>query len=276
MGDYRTIREILSLSPSERKSLFQASGLENKHIDRVTIDDIHFNDYSAFTFLMEKTMVTSPTRSMDGSMELDTHAWFLTPHLKIDFSLMSIEAYRIIMKLIRSKNEFLVTCYDIVEDKDVTHKMYFATEQMPKLWSIARALNRINVQTQRPEYYTELIGVQDYTVELIGTNNDYETSTITYNLNTPSDATWSGAITATEEAATRYTTNIGVSIWDGTTNDKGEENTQYIANLTFNNKYKFKCWSENKNGTGFTYLDGNEYRITQDTTLYAIWEASAT
>jgi hypothetical protein len=154
--------------------------------------------------------------------------------------------------------------------------MYFATEQMPKLWSIARALNRINVQTQRPKYYTELIGVQDYTVELIGTNNDYEKSTITYNLNKPSGATWSGDTTATEEAATRYTTNIGVSIWDGTTNDKGDKNTQYIANLTFNDKYKFKYWCENSDGSGFKYMDGNEYLITQDITLYAIWEASAT
>lgn len=274
MGDYRTIREILELSPSQRKSLFQVSGLENKHIDRVTIDGIHFNDYSAFTFLMESAFVTSPARSSNGSMpDMDTYPWFLTPHIKIDFSLMSIEAYRQIMKLLRSKKEFVVTCYDIVDDKDVTHKMYFATEQMPKLWSIAKALNG-----GKP--WVELLGVQDYTVELIGTNNDYEKSNITYYLNAPSGVSWSGDVSATEEAATRYTTNIGISIWDGTTNDKGDKNTQYIANMTLKTligkTYKFKYWCENSDGSGFKYMDGNEYLITQDIKLYAIWQASAT
>ena len=191
-----TIKQILSKSPSERKALFQSSGLTNKNIDKVIIDGNTFTDFSAFTFLNEKTFVKSPVRSADGSIDnLDSYAWFLTPHLKIDFSLMSIDTYRTMMKLIQSKNEFTVTCYDIVNDIDVTHKMYFATEQMPKLWSIAKSLNG-------SDPWVELYGVQDYTVELIGTNTNFSTVKIKYFLNVPSGATWGGTVQSTSDLET--------------------------------------------------------------------------
>jgi hypothetical protein len=166
-----TLRDIMMMSPEARKNLYRVSGVEGdkpKHIDKVTIDNNTFTDYSAFSYIMEKSYVKSPVRSNSGAIEnLDSYAWFLTPHLKIDFGAMSIDSYRTIMKLIRAKNEFVVTCYDVVNDVDVTHNMYFATEEMPKLWAIAKALNG--------EEWVELLGVQDYTVELIGTNTDFET-----------------------------------------------------------------------------------------------------
>jgi hypothetical protein len=43
-----------------------------------------------------------------------------------------------------------------------TNEMYFTTEEMPKLWTIVSALNGENC--------VELLGVQDYTVEMVGTN----------------------------------------------------------------------------------------------------------
>ena len=260
----RTIREILSLSPEERKNAYRASGLSNKHIEKVTIDNNAFKDYSAFTFLMEKSYVKSPTRSFDGSIpDLDTYAWFLTPHLKIDFSLMSIDSYRRLMKLIQSKSEFVVTCYDVVNDRDVTHNMYFATEQMPKLWAIARALDGAE--------WTELLGVQDYTVELIGTNTNVGEVVITYNLNVPYSANWAGSIYTSETIAKNNTLNVGASVSTGV-----DTNTSYVADITFDNRYKFKYWCESQNGIGFRYIDGGEYLFTCDTQLYAIWEAGAT
>lgn len=265
MADLITIKEILLKTPSERKALYQASGLTDKNIDKVIIDNNTFKDYSAFTFLNEKTYVKSPVRSADGSIEnLDSYAWFLTPHLKIDFSLMSIDTYRTMMQLIQSKSEFTVTCYDIVLDKDVTHKMYFATEQMPKLWAISKALNGGNP-------WVELYGVQDYTVELIGTNANLEKFDIKYFLNVPSGASWSGETQSTDalEAHPNITHNVGYSFALG-------ESYYDVTEITFDNKYKFKYWSANSDGSGFKYLNGNEYLFQADTNLYAIWEAGAT
>ena len=256
-----TLRDIMAMSPEARKTLYRVSGVEGdkpKHIDKVTIDNNTFTDYSAFSYIMEKSFIKSPVRSSSGVINnLDSNAWFLTPHLKIDFSLMSIDSYRTLMKLIRSKNEFIVTCYDVVNDMDVTHKMYFATEQMPKLVAIARAMN--------DSTWVELLGVQDYTVELIGTNADFEEHTITYMLNKPADATWSGSISSVKTVASHITHKVGTTISDGSKN-------QDVSKITFGDTYKFKYWCENSAGTGFKYIDGNEYLFTTNTLLCAIWE----
>ena len=174
-----TIAEILRMSLEERKQAYSVSGLstfDNKPIgiETVIIDGNPFTDYGAFSFLWEKSYVKSPERSGDGTIgNLNSYATFITPHLKIDFSMMSIDSYRILMRdLLYKKNEFLVTCYDIVNDTMTTNKMYFSTEEMPKLWTIARALNG--------EEWVELLGVQDYTVEMIGTNASLETVEILY------------------------------------------------------------------------------------------------
>ena len=142
-------------------------------IDKGVIDLEPFTDYKAFSFIREKSYLTSPTRSADGTIDnLNSYASFTTPHLKIDFSLLSIGAYRRLMNLIYSKNEFVVKCYDVVRGEVVTEKMYFATEEMPKLWTIARRLNG--------ERSVALLGVQDYTVEMIGTNADIDLVEVLY------------------------------------------------------------------------------------------------
>ena len=245
-----TIREILKKSPEERKELYQVSGQATKNIDKVTIDGNVFTDYSAFSFIMEKSYVKSPVRSGDGSIpNLDSYSWFLTPHLKIDFSLMSIDSYRTIMTLIRSRSEHIVTCYDVVADKDVTHKMYFATEQMPKLWTIAKALNG-------GAPWVELLGVYDYTVELIGTNTSFDTINVVYVDNLPS-----GSMSAegTDDLP------IGAEIIVG-------------KDTTFQNKvpsgYKFKYWNDKRDGTGVVYIDGYSLTLYNSLTLYAIWETT--
>ena len=183
----KTLRDILQMSPEQRRSEYGVRGVFTdkngnsvaRHIDKVTINGNVFTDYSAFSFLWEKSYVKSPTRSGDGTIgNLNSYATFLTPHLKIDFGLMSIDSYRKIMELIYSGNEFLVTCYDVVNNKDTTNKMYFTTEEMPKLWTIVDALNG-------DENALMLLGVQDYTVEMVGTNADVEAVTINYYLNAP-------------------------------------------------------------------------------------------
>lgn len=165
-----TIGEILRYSLEERRgSRFNAIG-----IDEVVIDGVHFTDYKAFSFVWEDSYVKQPERSVSGAIEnLNSYAWFLTPHLKIDFSALSIDSYRkLIVDLKHKKREFVVTCYDPTYNKMTTNKMYFPPEEMPKLMTIARALNG--------EQWVELLGVQDYSIELIGTNASLDKVDILY------------------------------------------------------------------------------------------------
>lgn len=252
-----TIAEILRMSVKERKDAYKA-----KDIDKVIIDGNEFTDYKAFSFLWEKSYVKSPERSSDGSItNLNSYATFVTPHLKIDFSLMSIDSYRVLMKLLYERNEHIVQCYDIVKNEFTKNNMYFATEEMPKLWAIARALNG--------EEWVELLGVQDYIVEMIGTNTNFEELKLTYDLNVPTGATWSNETTAIINFVKNATVNIG----SGAIVKVGEEN-QTFQSITFGDTYIFNGWNTQADGSGINYINGDEYYLMDDTTLYAQWKAS--
>ena len=260
-----SIREILEMSKANRIAEYKAVGIE-----KVVIDGNEFTDYGAFSFLYEKSYVKSPVRSGSGTIgNLDSYAWFLTPHLKIDFGLMSIDSYRTLMKLIYSKNEFTVTCYDVVYNKQETHKMYFSTEEMPKLWTIVDALNG-------DENAVMLLGVQDYTVEMIGTNNEVETATITYNLNVPNDIIWTDETQASVETPINLAEAVGHNaiIYVADSTDNSKKVATRMSSITFGDKYKFKHWCENSNDNGFKYIDTDAYMFRTDTTLYAIWGES--
>lgn len=257
VNDDRTIKDILSLPDTQRKALYKATDIE-----KVTIDGNVFTDYKAFSFIWEKSYVKSPERSGSGVIgNLDSYATFVTPHLKIDFSMMSIDSYRTMMNLIYSKNEFLVTCYDVVHNEQTTNKMYFATEEMPKLWTIARALNG--------EEWTELLGVQDYTVELIGTNSQTDSVKINYYIN------YSGASVPT-------TPIYSIDVFVGQTILIGN-GVDFSQSYWERTGYNFdNAWNTKADGTGIKYLNGYEYRVgqtaidsaTNTINLYAEWQST--
>jgi hypothetical protein len=174
---------------------------------------------------------------------------------------MSIDSYRTLMKLLYEKNEHIVECYDVVNNDWVTNNMYFATEEMPKLWTIARALNG--------EQWVELLGVQDYTVEMIGTNTNFEELTLTYDMNVPLGATWENATTA----STTFAKNTTVGIGSGAVIKVGEEN-QTMQSQTFGDTYIFNGWNTKADGSGINYINGDEYYLMGNTTLYAQWKTS--
>lgn len=255
-----TIRDILKKSVAERKSEYGVD-FGDKHIDKVTINGNVFTDYKAFSFLWEKTYVKSPERSTDGTIgNLDSYATFLTPHLKIDFGMMSIVSYRKIMQLIYSANEFIVTCYDVVNNKDTTNKMYFSTEEMPKLWTLARAMNG--------EEWVELLGVEDYTVEMIGTNIDVDTYTVRYYLNSPTGLGQTTPIYSQQVA-------IGEDIVIG--QNTSIEN-EYFSNYVFNGTWKLGSVD------GTTYNNGDSFTISKavidedskSVDFYADWKSTST
>lgn len=258
-----TLRDILQMSPEERKSTYRVDS-SDKHIDKVTINGNVFTDYSAFSFLWEKSYVKSPVRSGDGTIgNLNSYSTFLTPHLKIDFGLMSIDSYRKIMQLIYSSNEFLVTCYDVVNNKDTTNKMYFSTEEMPKLWTIVDALNG-------DENAIMLLGVQDYTVEMIGTNADVKAVTVNYYLNAPISGQTTTPIGS-------FDTAIGGEIILGADSNIGDYGNNFDG-YAFSGKWRLGSPSGTKydNNDSFEITKALVDETSNSINFYAVWKETNT
>lgn len=226
-------------------------------IAEVKIDGNRFRNYGAYSFIWEKTFVKSPERSADGSLgNLNSYATFLTPHLIMDFSVMSIEDYREIMKMHYEANEYTVECYDPIYNRKIKAKMYFGTEEMAKLYTIAQ--NRLLPNGQWEEW-VDLVGVTEYKVELIGTNNDLDLVSVTYHLNPPAST---GVADKTEGEPDVY---------------KGEEliigGASTFPSETFGGAYKFKKWNVSPDGGVLgNYINGYAYTINTDLVLYAQWE----
>ena len=267
----RGVLDIMRLDPSVPKE-WDVIDKEYRAVDieKVVIDGDTFTNYGDFQFVWEKSYVKSPQRSASGAIDnLDSYATFVTPHLIINFSVMSIDDYRAIMRKDLERNEFVVTCYDPIYNKATTNKMYFATPAMAKLRTIAR--NRFNGKAW--EDYVELIGVDGYTVELIGTNNDLELVSVIYHLNPPSDTGYSDKTVAEDD------------IYSGEDVVIGGVATE-ITGETFGGKYKFTKWNtsyENPtepkaqgnylNGYSYTINKGDEIEVGKSAlVLYAQWE----
>lgn len=224
-------------------------------IDKVKIDGNELTSYRAYQFLWEKSFVKSPERSSGGQMSnINSHATFIVPHLILDFSLMSIDDYRKIMKLHYGSNEHVVECYDIIYNKKIKAKMYFATEEMAKLYTISQ--HRLSGNNEWLDWI-DLVGVKEYKVELIGTNNDLDLVTVIYNYNPPED----------------YTDDTPVANQTEKDVYKGEE-IIIGENCTFKDNpphgYKFKEW---KDSGGQVYTDGKVYTCNNTIELFAQWQA---
>ena len=223
-------------------------------IAEVKIDGNRFRNYGVYSFIWEKTFIKSPERSADGSLgNLNSHATFLTPHLILDFSVMSIDDYRKIMLLHYGANEYTVECYDPIYNRHIKVKMYFGTEEMAKLYTIAQ--NRLLPNGQWEEW-VDLVGVTDYKVELIGTNNDLDLVSVRYVYN--SDITPTGAPMPDQYEEDVY---LGEEIVVG-------------SNSTFpdtppSSSLKFKHWVDDE---GLIYTNGKTWTVNVPLTLYAVWQ----
>ncbi len=245
----RTIEDILRMSPQERRTEYEAVD-----IDKLIIDGNEFANYGEYSFIWEKTFVKSPVRATgNGAINnMNSYSTFLTPHLKINFSLMGIDVYRKIMQLLYSKNEFNVTCYDIVYNRKIENiKMYFATEEMPKLWTIAHKLQSGD--------YVELLGVKDYVVEMIGTNTESGLISIIYHSNFPDG---SDIVSGTESFGRG--TDFTVRKFSDFSNIFSEPDG-----------YKFNSWNTKADGSGVKYLEDNVYYGITDLVLYAQYNSMA-
>lgn len=239
---------------------------EAVNIEEIKIDGNRFRNYGAYSFIWEKTFVKSPERSAGGSLgNLNSYATFLTPHLILDFSIMSIDDYRKIMLLHYGANEYTVECYDPIYNRKIKVKMYFGTEEMAKLYTIAQ--NRLLPNGQWEEWI-DLVGVTEYKVELIGTNNDLDLVSVKYEYSIKD-----------ENGNPIYVAPNGSPMPDQYEEDiyLGEE-IVVGSNSTFpdtppTNSLKFKHWVD---GSGFVYTNGAVVTVNSPLTLYAVWETSTT
>ena len=252
----RSIEQILGLNPNIPEDWGEISTTyEATEIKYIKIDGDTFTNYGDFQFVWEKSYVREPTRSGDGTIgNLNSYATFITPHLIINFSVMSIDDYRSIMRKDLGKNEFLVECYDPIYNTTTVNKMYFAPQSLAKLYTI----NRMRLNGDAWEEFIELAGVHDYTVELIGTNSAVDTISVTYHLNPPAGLTND----RTEGEDDVY---VGQEVVIGKSSTFQSE--------TFGGRYNFIGWNISPQGgeTG-NYVDGTAYAITGNLVLYAKWQ----
>lgn len=155
--NHRTVEEQANRLPQELQEAYR-----NSQIDRITIFDgqqeLEVTGYAEYSYLEEKSYKTQPVRTEEGSIaEIEQYATFLTPRLVIRYNMMGIEDYRSVMKMLKRRNGYIVKCYDVVEDKIVRNEMYVAPPSMPKLY----------------QQYLSFLGVQDHTIEFIGTNTPF-------------------------------------------------------------------------------------------------------
>lgn len=150
----RTAEEQANRLPEELRQAYLKS-----QVDRIKIFDgskeIEVTGYAEYSYLDEKSYKTQPVRTQDGAVtEIEQYATFLTPRLIIKYNMMGIDDYRALMKMLKSRNGFIVKCYDVVEDKTIKCEMYVAPPSMPKIY----------------HQYLVAMGIQDFSIELIGTN----------------------------------------------------------------------------------------------------------
>lgn len=253
----RTLQEIYRLYGTNAE-VFKTD-YEAVNIDKVVIDGNTYTNYSVYSFIWEKAYVKSPIRSGDGSIgNLNSYATFITGHFTIDFSIISIDDWRSIMNQHLEKNEFVVECYDPIYNKTIKLKMYFATEELPKL----HTLNRRRFSSDKDEWedFIALVGVESYKLEMISTNSSLDLVSVIYHKNPPSE------LGITDETIGESDVYAGEEILIG-------QSASSWYNETFGGKYKFKCWNTNSDGGDKgNYLANNAYTINFDTVLYAQWE----
>ena len=174
----RTVEEQANRLPYQLREAYR-----NSQIDRITISangkSVDITGYAEYSYIEEKSYKTQPVRTNDGQIhEIEEYETFLTPRLIIKYNMMNIEDYRETMKLFNSSNGFIVRCYDPVLNKRVVNEMYVAPPSMPIIY----------------QQYLMALGIQEFSIELIGTNSKitfdigyYETY---QEFEAPKGATW--------------------------------------------------------------------------------------
>lgn len=238
----RTIYDQMNRLPLDLRENYK-----NTQLDRIELDGELITGYFNYSFLEEKSYVEEPTRSQDGSISnIDDIPFILTPRVIINYNMMQIEDYRKVQKLHKTKNAFYVSLYDLVENKRVSHQMYFATPSMPSIY----------------QKYLSVLGVKEYQIELIGTNNS---ASVTYNLNLPENVSLDNvnlSLTYTKTVPFNSATTLGIKNIDGST----------LESISVNGDlYLLSSWNDKRDGSGMSFGNLSSLTLTKHILLFAQW-----
>lgn len=211
---------------------------------KLIINGREIPNLSSYSYFDAKNFFKEPSRTTKGVInKLNSYATFLTPRLRFSFKLMPIGAYRVLMKLIKEYNEFIVTAYDIVEDVYVTRKMYFKPKDFPQIYQKS----------------LEVLAIQDESFELVGTNSDIETLSLVYNKNIEGSSVTSGK-------EFNYGDEVVIGSYDSEISS--EDPKTWVRS-----GYIMKNWNTMPDGTGTSYATNQTVMLTTSIVLYAQWEA---
>ena len=217
--------------------------MDSKEI-RLTINGKVIPNMSGYSYVDAKSFFREPTRSTKGVInKLNSYATFLTPKLRFNFKYMSMEAYRVIMKLIKEYNEFIVTAYDPVEDEYVTRKMYFKPKDFPNIFILG----------------LKALGIQNESFELVGTNAEEDKLSLVYHKNIPEMDVTSGL-------EFEYGDEVVIGEYDSTISIENPRTWSRAG-------YIMTGWNTSADGSGTRYTTNHVVTLTTNTALYAQWES---
>lgn len=250
-----TVLEMLRKPLDERLAL-----TGTKNLTSFKLDNEEYKGYKSYSFFWELTYPSEPKRSQGGVVDLTSQAYFLTPHLKIDFSLMSYDDYMRLRQQQLSKTYFQLSCWDTDFHQQLEREVYFHPATLPNFTTMARALNG--------EKWTEIIGAKNFVVELVGTNRNVAANYIIYYLNKPSSVSWGGETHVTDI----YRTNQSVTIGANAKFKNSSGTATAITSIKFTG-YTFNGWNTQPDGSGKSYTNGVTQTLLSKNPilLYAKW-----
>lgn len=254
---------------------------------RIGGEDFTGVGYQGLMTVNTKTYVEEPTRANDGSIpNINDHDTFIVPRCKVNFKFFNIRDYQRLCRVISSANEFYVEYFDKQFGKFVKHKMYAEPEEMAKIYNA----------------HTSVIGVLDYEVSFIGTLNDLEEFTVSYDTskltrktissyNENTSYTKDTVVSVTEDDVVKYyrykndtissgkpvsDTAYWIQVYDTISKTEkvswgGSIHIATISDLTdFYNVPNFIGWNTRADGTGLNISPNSNWSVFENTTIYPI------
>lgn len=215
------------------------------NIYKVIIDGIEINKYSEYSMIYKRSYLEEPTRTNGVIQNLnDGYDTINVPQLSFSFKFMPISVYRQLMMMALNKNEFVVQFYDFINDVVATENMYFEPKNLAKIFVQTKGVGA--------EKAVEKLAILDETWNMVGTNSDLRTVTITFDAN-------GGSYVGTGNIPT-FSATYSTSAETPLTTDFAKTGETFIG---FNTK---------ADGTGNFFPCNWKFTMMNDMTLYAQYE----
>jgi hypothetical protein len=124
------------------------------------------------------------------------------------------------------------------------------------------------------QQYLMALGIKEFSIELIGTNNGVKTCNVTYNYNIPSGYESKFSQTTSNQIFAKNASGVVGETATYTVDDTSYLLSSEKTKEMLDNKFIFQGWNTKADGSGTTYLDGDAYFFYNDETLYARWTKS--